>query len=156
MPLRAVAGVGSLRASPVNYVNCELRQQWVSAADKNQESALHILVAQSDSHSDRAETVKLCAWLVESGCPVYGKNRQGNTALHLAVLLDIANVDLFACLVAKNTAAIDVLSVRNGAGQTVSDLVGNYSGPRMVAFQEILKKFSGLRKGNVTAFCEFL
>ena len=45
MPLKAVSGVETLRASPpVNYIHTELCQLWVAAVDKNLETPLHLLV----------------------------------------------------------------------------------------------------------------
>jgi hypothetical protein len=45
MPLKAVAGVDTLRESPpVQYVHTELCQLWVAAVDKNLETPLHLLV----------------------------------------------------------------------------------------------------------------
>jgi len=104
IPLKAVAGVGTLRTSnPVKYINTDIRRLWVNVQDIENDTPLHTLVkvlsgqlkAQHDSNYierpvNIEDAIHFICWIVEFGCPVNAQNLRGETALFLAV---VSNLD---------------------------------------------------------------
>ncbi len=139
MPMRAVAGAGTLRSSSVvRYVNTDLRALWLNTADKNGQTPLHWLVIYAaqykadideesvEKHSKHAskysleETLKALAWLVEFGCDVNAKNEVGETALHVAIRAKVETSIVQALLVKGSDS-----KSKDNEGNTPLDLVNN-------------------------------
>lgn len=112
----SIVPIGVTNAPSTRYVNFELRERWVSAVDKDMDTALHIMVRHNKGRN--IEAVKQIAWLVDNGCAVNAQNAHGHTALHLAVEGG-ANRDMIRCLLSKGA---DVSKIEDNEGRTVLDL----------------------------------
>ena len=79
--LKLAAGVRPFRSSPVKYLNLNVRTQWVRILSKFGRTALHELARQKTSTD---ETIQVAAWLVEYGCDIQLKDKDGRTAFDYA------------------------------------------------------------------------
>ena len=117
--LTSASGYG---VDPVNYVDCELRQSWLSERNTSGDTPLHVLARFRNRDEEgsiilpSSKILIISMWLVQNGCPLNGQNKEGQTALHVAVRY--GNIELAQCLVAKG-ADVDL---KNHSGQSVLDL----------------------------------
>ena len=86
------------------------------------ETALHMVckksrLYESDNAVPSTLAVEIGLWLVENGCPVDSKDGDGNTALHLAVM--VGNVTLASALVRRGAD----MNAKNDQNQTPLDLL---------------------------------
>ena len=79
--LKLAAGVRPFRSSPVKYLNLNVRTQWVRILSKFGRTALHELARQKTSTD---ATIQVAAWLVEYGCDIQLKDKDGRTAFDYA------------------------------------------------------------------------
>ena len=107
---------------PVRYVNRALRRAWLNQMNKARETPLLVLARFKNRSRDgallvpTARIVQLALWLLENGCDIDAQNSSGQSALHVAVRY--GNIDLAACLIAKNAN----MHLKNFAGYTVMEM----------------------------------
>lgn len=166
-PLRAVAGVDTLRSSPVTYVRMELRVLWLTQPDHEGESALHSLVHSNASlrmrlmnlpvQTDESllyyrnkveESVKLIAWLVENGCPVNIQNIHGDTALHIA-LTEEADPLVVRALI---TRGANPRNLRNNDNLSCFDILSNNAIIHKTFAEEFAHAVNVPQRSNVLGF----
>jgi len=136
LPLRSISGMinndshfrptlstaSGYGVDPVIYVNCELRQAWLSERNADGDTPLHVLSRFRNKDEDgspimpTSKILLIAMWLVQNGCPLNAQNNEGQTPLHIAVRY--GNVELGQCLVAKGA---DV-TLENKSRQTVLEL----------------------------------
>jgi hypothetical protein len=125
----------------VHYIQTELRSHWLNVLDKYHENALHVLVkshvakmraissttaasADNDTTTNSNnnildESVQVLAWMITNGCDINAQNYEGNTALHIALLVRVDSA-IVRCLLLHGA---DVKRLRNHQQQTVFDLL---------------------------------
>jgi hypothetical protein len=156
IPLRAMSGVDTLRTSAVSYIKMELYQVLLNSEDKSGNFPLHCLIIAASAKSIEQQIggpyLKVLSWFIESGSLVSHQNQEGNTPLHLALLLRVHPL-LVKCLLLKGA---DTKSKRNANGQTTMELFrsnteyqalygnyfGDFAGSKLVDFPLKMKGYS--------------
>jgi hypothetical protein len=116
--LTSASGYG---VDPVVYVNSELLKAWLSDTNQDGDTPLHVLAKfrncdeEGDIIMPTSKILQISMWLVQNGCPLNAQNKEGQTALHIAVRY--GNIELAQCFVAKGA---DVF-IDNNSGQCVMD-----------------------------------
>lgn len=119
-PLRAITGVGSAFQANTKHLDLYFRKEWVRMANKLGQTPLHVLAAframpVTGKKLPTARVVQAATWLIEMGLDVNIQDGNGNTALHLAEMVETD--ELVPALIQKGADT----SLRNSRGVTPLD-----------------------------------
>jgi myosin heavy subunit len=152
LPLKAVAGVGTFRSTPVRYINTDLRKLWLTKEAAGKETPLHCLIKSkrvqnsglvrgNNASNDLfiEEVVVIIAWFVEFGCPVNQPNIHGDAPLFVAVS---SNVDsrIVRALIIKGADP----RLTNSSGVSSIDLITSSEEKRKL-YQSMLHSLSTVK-----------
>jgi hypothetical protein len=151
LPLKAVAGVGTFRTTPVHYVNTDLRKLWVTMEDIENEIALHslmkspLLMSSSGKKSSASapddhfieDIIAVVAWLIEFGSNINHQNIRGETPLFVAIS-NLIDPRIVRCLLVKGADT----KLPNSRGVSPLDLI-NQQEDRRKLYHEMLHSLGG-------------
>lgn len=122
MPLKSVIGIGTFRINsnkPVHYVNYEIRKLWTSILDKKNQTPLHYLAMNLyQGLVSAVDEIEIACWLIENGCNLNTRDKDGNTPLHLAIS-NGSTKELVRCFVIKGSD----ITIKNNSNRTAISLL---------------------------------